>query len=113
MKVQEITSEKFKSKELKVGDCFCEHLSFWVYIIRIEDGKIITIEGSNPGVIKEYEDFDAFEKKFSYKVIDGYWIDYMGFEPCMIPMRIKKYKSDMKSSDHGRKLILETIIYDL
>jgi len=62
----------------KAGDSFHELFTFVVHILKVEKGKIYTQEGNaNDMKNKVYKSANTFRKKFAYKNIKGYWIDYV------------------------------------
>lgn len=63
----------------QVGDRFTEMFTFYVYVLDVSEGEIVTIEGSPPcifpddGLIRRMT-VDKFRERFGYGTIDGYWV---------------------------------------
>ena len=66
-----------------VGQRFTEMYSYWMYVVSVEDGRIVTLEGSPPVTFpdtaqrREYASADEFRLRFAYKSIPGYWVSFV------------------------------------
>lgn len=113
----ESTQEYFSDKSnIKVGDRLSEMLSFWVTVIKINDGKIITLEGTDNLIIKEYPSFEDFRKRFEYSTLTNkYWVYYMGNKPEMVQSLIEIYKKNNfeDKMSGNRQINIDSILYDL
>ena len=66
-----------------VGQRFSEHCSYWIYVVEVEGGRIVTLEGSPPVTFpdtaerREYAGADEFRARFAYQSIPGYWVTFV------------------------------------
>ncbi len=112
----ESTKEYFSNiSNVKVGDRLSELLSFWVTVIKLDNEKIITLEGTNSLVIREYTTFEDFRQRFKYTTNDNYWVFYMGNKPEMLQLIIDSYKkNNFEDKISGnRQINIDSILYDL
>jgi hypothetical protein len=97
--LQKNTSEKFQSKIFIPGDRFSEMLSYWVVVIKNTDGFLTTLEGSHSNLKLGKYQSEEFANRFKYLHIDGYSIDYMGYDPQKVGIYIDTYCEQQKMSD--------------
>lgn len=115
---QKETQEYFEKEEYKVGDKFNEMLSFWIWIIKVEEDKILTIEGQpfDRLELKEYTKED-FKKKCSYStptMDDKYWVYYSGNSLRGVTDIIQHYKNRrIGNPAMNRQIKIEEITYDI
>ena len=71
------TAEAFENPQ--VGDRFTEMYTFWMYVVEITDGKIVTMECNGPATMPDdgkvrVQTLDEYRKRFAYESIPGYWV---------------------------------------
>lgn len=114
---QESTQEYFQKLDIKVGDRFSEMMAFFINVISIDNGKIVTIEG-NPSSnmeIREYDSAEALRNRCEYSTLSGsYWVYYLGNDRKKANDWVHYYKNNYYKTDAGqRQLNIEKILYSI
>lgn len=110
-KIKNNTDQKFESKEFQVGDIFCEMLSHWKVIVKVDNDKLTVISGSTKNLQLETYTPDEFKYHCSYKNIPGYWIDFMKNDTKRASDFIEAYcELSNMSQDEVRELKLNLVL---
>lgn len=135
---QKLTQDYFNKGIYKVGDRFTEMMSFWIYIVSINNDLVVTIEGTinsltdlrsfsgplsiptSSLVLKEYTS-DEFKKYCKYSSIstldpydDKYWVYFLGNNINTTKNLLKFYKNrGIGNTQLSRQIKIEEITYDI
>ena len=135
---QKLTQDYFNKGIYKVGDRFTEMMSFWIYIVSINNDLVVTIEGTinsltdlrsfsgplsiptSSLVLKEYtsDEFKKYCKDSSISTLDPYddkyWVYFLGNNINTTKNLLKFYKNrGIGNTQLSRQIKIEEITYDI
>jgi len=109
------TERYFRERNFQVGDMLQDMLSFWILLIKVDEGYVTTLEGHprNENLSLRKRSLDDFVQHCSYKSINGYWVDYFGTSMDYYDDFVYTYFKQIGERSHDRDRILDKIIFDL